>query len=202
MVNESNAEVIGHIVATDELGEAYVIPFTDIFEDIKSTLRAKSVEVASASSIRSVKSVFESLSMVGYPHLDAIRGNGVSVHARDPLQPQLEAIRGNPSPINVPLAFSSVLNAPMFQNNSCYGRKQDSDSGYGSTGSQTQPPQGPQSQSSASGDTGTSAGSADVDQEDFRVSRLDPSDDIWRMMLSFSIPNNARGYMGGGAEGL
>jgi hypothetical protein len=77
VVNESTLEVIGHVVATDELDDAYVIPFADIFKDIKTRLAAHSVELASPSSIRSVGAVPDSLNMIGAPHLDAIRGNGV-----------------------------------------------------------------------------------------------------------------------------
>jgi hypothetical protein len=77
VVNESTLEVIGHIVATDELGDAYVIPLADVFEDIKRRFHAKSVELASASSIQSVGVVPSSLNMVETPQLDAIRGNGV-----------------------------------------------------------------------------------------------------------------------------
>jgi hypothetical protein len=67
VVNESILEVVGHIVPTDELGDAYVIPLADVFKDIKRRCHAKSVELASASSIRSVGVVPSSLDMVGTP---------------------------------------------------------------------------------------------------------------------------------------
>ncbi|KAK4098064.1 hypothetical protein N658DRAFT_252358 [Parathielavia hyrcaniae] len=76
VVNERTLKVIGHIVATDELGDAYVIPFSDVFEDIRLRLAARSVELASASQIRSTVQVPDSLNRIGFPHLDAIRGNG------------------------------------------------------------------------------------------------------------------------------
>lgn len=76
-MNESTLEVIGHIVASDPLGDAYVIPLMDVFADIKVRLGAKSVELASASWIRSVGVVSDLLHMAGTPQLDAIRGNGL-----------------------------------------------------------------------------------------------------------------------------
>ncbi|KAK4041535.1 hypothetical protein C8A01DRAFT_14731 [Parachaetomium inaequale] len=110
VVNESTLEVIGHIVATDELGDAYVIPLADVFEDIKRRFHAKSVELASASSIRSVGVVPGSLNMVGTPQLDAIRGNGV--HGGD---------------------FAVSQDGVAIQNSNQHGTAV-TDSGYGSTG--------------------------------------------------------------------
>lgn len=83
-MNESTLEVIGHIVASDPLGDAYVIPLKDVFADIKARLGAKSVELASASWIRSVGVVSDLLHMAGTPHLDAIRGNGLQKASSPP----------------------------------------------------------------------------------------------------------------------
>jgi hypothetical protein len=110
-VNESTHEVIGHVVATDEFDDAYIIPLTDVFEDIKRRFDAKSVELASPSSIRSV-GVPASLNMRGLPELDAIRGNGVNSDDF-PVQHDL-AILQNGTPLRL---------APS-----------DMDSGYGSIG--------------------------------------------------------------------
>jgi hypothetical protein len=74
-VNEHTLEVIGHIVATDELDDAYAIPLMDIFEDIKVRFAAKSVKLASASSIRSLDLFLGPHARAGAPQLDAIRGN-------------------------------------------------------------------------------------------------------------------------------
>jgi hypothetical protein len=118
-VNENTHEVIGHVVATDELDDAYLIPLTDVFEDIKRRFDAKSVELASPSSIRSV-GVPASLNMRGFPQLDAIRGNGVY---RDdfPVQHDLTLIpNGTPqtvAPSDTDSGYGSV--APMAGHYDC-----------------------------------------------------------------------------------
>ncbi|KAI1839559.1 hypothetical protein JX266_014231 [Neoarthrinium moseri] len=47
VVNETTFEVLGHLVATDRLGGAYIMPLEDTLSEIKDHLQAKSVELAS-----------------------------------------------------------------------------------------------------------------------------------------------------------
>ncbi|KAK3324899.1 hypothetical protein B0H66DRAFT_587776 [Apodospora peruviana] len=89
----------------------------DIFEDIKRRLGAKSVELASASTIRSIGAVFDSLNMVGARQLDAIRGNGGPSREGDAMRWQLDAMRGNMDPMGpLPLRFPPMIDDMIPQN--------------------------------------------------------------------------------------
>lgn len=146
VMNESTLDVIGQIVATDELDEAYVIPLADIFEDIKIRLGIESVGLASASSIRSVVAVPGYLTRIGQPALDAIRGNGgLRMGKESPsLRSQLDALRGSRPLIPgshcddaLPLDFHPIIDGltpPNAVNDLARIGKAGSDSGYGSHG--------------------------------------------------------------------
>ncbi|KAK8066897.1 hypothetical protein PG997_013644 [Apiospora hydei] len=47
VIKEDSKEVFGHVVSSDASGEAYVLPFDQVFQDIRSTLDAEEVSIPS-----------------------------------------------------------------------------------------------------------------------------------------------------------
>lgn len=96
-MDKNTLEVVGPVVATDGFGDAYVISLVDILADVQDRLGAKLVELASASVIRSVGTVLESLDMLRAPQLDAIRGNSMPARGgydyTNHLSPLLSGVR-------------------------------------------------------------------------------------------------------------